>query len=144
MLSSFDRGVLALVLVAGVGVRLEAHPGSGIVVDKRGQVYFLDTGSGLWKIDSQGKITNLPGPGFHWMALDVNDRFARARMPSGTNWELAKSGSDPTVLLSSDYPIAIGADGNLYHAQPGSGGALCIVRRTPSGEVKEVASLPPT
>ena len=28
-----------------------AHPGSGIAVDAEGQVYFVHTGLGIWKID---------------------------------------------------------------------------------------------
>jgi sugar lactone lactonase YvrE len=144
MRMALDRGVLAVSLVVTISAAVRAHPGSGIAVDRRGHVYFLDTGSGLWKIDEQGKITKLPGPAFHWMALDEKDRFARARMPSGADWELAKSGSDPTALLSSDYPIAVGSDGNLYHAEPRRGNALWIVRRTPAGETSEVVRLPAT
>ena len=30
------------------------------MVDRRGEVYFLDTGSGVWKIDLKGKLTQLP------------------------------------------------------------------------------------
>jgi len=36
-----------------------AHPGSGILVDRHGQVYFIDTGSGLWKIDKRGAVSHL-------------------------------------------------------------------------------------
>ena len=144
MIRSFDRFVLVLTLVGVASVRALGHPGSGIAVDKRGQVYFVDTGSGLWKIDDQGKITKLPGPAFHWMALDENDRFATARMPSGGNWEIARSGSAPTVILSSDYPIAVGSDGNLHLARPGTGNALWLMRQTPKGEMSEVVKLPAT
>src|SRR5438034_1338595 len=43
------------------------HPGSGIAVDRFGQVYFLDTGSGLWKIDTLGRLTKLSGLKNHWL-----------------------------------------------------------------------------
>jgi len=47
--------VLAVVLFPA---SIMAHPGSGIVVDRRGEVYFIDTGAGVWKIDLQGKLRN--------------------------------------------------------------------------------------
>ncbi len=35
-----------------------AHPGSGIVVDAQGQVFFQDSAARtVWKIDTQGKVT---------------------------------------------------------------------------------------
>jgi hypothetical protein len=37
-----------------------AHPGAGIVVDRRGQVFFIDTGAGVWKIDLQGEVGETP------------------------------------------------------------------------------------
>ena len=46
-----------------------AHPGSGIEVDKDGQIYFTDTGRCVWKIDAKGKLTDLPGSRFHWLAM---------------------------------------------------------------------------
>ena len=54
-----------------------AHPGSGIVVDKFGQVYFTDTGKGVWKIDKQGKLTYMPAQKFHWMTIDAIGNFAQ-------------------------------------------------------------------
>ena len=56
-----------LVLYSLVGTTISAHPGSGIVVDRNGQVYFTDTGKGVWKIDAQGKLTYIPASRFHWM-----------------------------------------------------------------------------
>jgi len=53
-----------------------AHPGSGIVVDRFGQIYFVDMVSGVWKLDTHGALTHRPGPAFHWMTLDATDRFA--------------------------------------------------------------------
>jgi hypothetical protein len=54
-----------------------------------------------------------------------------------------KVGADPTVLVSSDYPIAIGQDGNLYYPS-GPPGSLKIMRRLPSGETSVLATLPAT
>jgi hypothetical protein len=120
-----------------------AHPGAGIAVDRLGQVYFLDTGSGLWRIDTHGALTHLSETRFHWMALDEKDRFADTKFPSGAQGEIVKVGANPTVLLSSDYPIAIGEDGNLYYPS-GAAGSLRMMRMTPSGETSVVATLPAT
>jgi hypothetical protein len=120
-----------------------AHPGAGIAIDRLGQVYFLDTGSGLWRIDTHGALTHLSETRFHWMALDERDRFADTKFPSGAQGEIVKVGANPTVLLSSDYPVAIGEDGNLYYPS-GAAGSLRMMRMTPSGETSVVVTLPAT
>ena len=43
-----------LILCAG---RVWAHPGSGIVVDEKGNVFVADINTGLWRIDTDGKLT---------------------------------------------------------------------------------------
>jgi SMP-30/Gluconolactonase/LRE-like region len=137
------RTLLTLTAVCILSVPIFAHPGSGIAVDRLGQVYFLDTGSGLWKIDNKGSLTWLSKTKFHWLAIDANNRFASSRMPSGAFGEILSVGTDPALLLSSDYPIAIGQDGNLYY-QSGQPGSLKIVRMTPSGRASVLVTLPAT
>src|ERR1700752_180270 len=102
-------GRLVLIIAAALmfSASASAHPGAGIAVDRLGQGYFLDTGSGLWKIDTPGQLTHLSRTLFHWLAIDANNRFANTQLPSGALGEILKVGTDPTVLLSSDYPIAI-------------------------------------
>jgi len=56
-----------LVLCAQLATSTSAHPGSGIVVDKQGQIFFTDTGQGVWKIDNQGKLSYLPA----WTCLST-------------------------------------------------------------------------
>src|SRR5262245_56421831 len=58
-----------------------AHPGSGIVVDRSGNIFFVDTGSGLWKIDLSGKLTQVSGPAYHWITIDSDDRFSEGNLP---------------------------------------------------------------
>jgi hypothetical protein len=120
-----------------------AHPGSGIVVDRLGQVYFVDMVSGIWKLDVHGGLTRLPGPAFHWMTLDAEGRFAGARLPSGPGWAFALIGSDPTLLLASDFPLALGRDGNLYFPSQGST-PVQLRRFSPSGQAGILATLPAT
>ena len=137
------RLVLILAAVSLLSVSAMAHPGAGIAVDRLGQVYFLDTGSGLWKIDTGGRLTHLSRTLFHWLALDANNRFAKTQLVSGALGEILKVGSDPTVLLSSDYPIAISQDENLYYPS-GRAGNLRLMRTTPSGATSVFATLPAT
>ena len=92
-----------------------AHPGSGIVVDRNGNVYFMDTGSGVWKIGADGRLTRHEGPAFHWMAIDDESRFVGANLPSIPSAELRIVGANPTLIVSSDFPIAVGPDGALYY-----------------------------
>jgi len=66
-----------------------AHPGSGIVVDRRGQIYFIDTGQGVWRIDAQGRLAQREGPAFHWLAIDTQGRFVKTRLPSSTAFSSA-------------------------------------------------------
>ena len=66
-----------------------AHPGSGIVVDRSGNVYVVDMVSGVWKLDVHGALIHMPGPGFHWMTLDADDRFGTIQLPSGSGGDIA-------------------------------------------------------
>jgi len=146
---SRHRMILRTLLILAVGCFLStpvlAHTGSGIAVDRFGQVYFLDTGSGLWKIDAHGGLTHLSGLKNHWLALDANDRFAQARLPTdpAQDWVITRVSASPTLLISTDFPIAIGEDGNLYYPS-GRSGDLRIVRAMPSGETAVLAPLPLT
>jgi hypothetical protein len=140
-----DMNILKLVVLVATANLFAgdalAHPGSGISTDKKGNVFFLDTGSGVWKIDTAGHLTHLAGPRYHWMALDEDNRYAKTRMPSGSDGDIVKLGSNPTVLVSSDYPIAIGQDGNFYYPTPTSG-TVRIMRIFPSGASSVFATLP--
>jgi DNA-binding beta-propeller fold protein YncE len=118
-----------------------AHPASGIVVDRQGQVYFLDTGSGVYKIDVHGKLTQLPGPRFHWMTIDLDDCFKSVRLPSGARGDITRVGAAPTLLVASDFPLAIGARGSLYYPDFVAGSGLKILELTPSGQTTMLTNL---
>ena len=143
---NFWRIVLTLA-IACLSSSVSAHPGSGIAVDRLGQVYFLDTGSGLWKIDAKGRLIHLSSKLFHWLALDAKDRFADAQLPSnagtGLDWEILKVGVNPTVLIASDFPIAMSQDGNLYFPS-GRSGDLRIMRAMAGGTTSVLVKLPAT
>jgi hypothetical protein len=138
--------VTALVLAATVlfPTSLMAHPGSGIVVDRHGEVYFMDTGSGVWKVALDGKLTHLPGPRFHWMTIDHDDCFSSVRLPAGARGDIARVGAAPTLLVASDFPLAIGANGNLYYPDYTSGSGLQILELTPAGRTTVLTNLAST
>jgi hypothetical protein len=119
-----------------------AHPGSGIVIDRYGQIYFVDMVSGIWKIDTLGVLTHIPGPGFHWMALDQGDRFRNTTLPSGQGGDVARLGANPTVIIASSYPIVIGPDGNFYFPSHEPRMPVDLVRMRPSGERTVVTRIP--
>lgn len=132
---------LLLLLVLVLPRPALAHPGSGIMVDRLGQVYFVDMVSGIWKLDALGGLTHLPGPAFHFMTLDAEGRFASVALPRGSNWELALIGSDPTLLLASDFPLALARDGKLYFPTQGKH-PVQLQSFTASGQMTVMATLP--
>src|SRR5678815_4652220 len=96
------RIILSIAAACLLTASVLGHPGSGILVDRLGQVYFLDTGSGLWKIDTKGGLSHLSPLRNHWLAMDPNDRFTGSRLPTdpGRDWVITAAGSNPTILIS--------------------------------------------
>ncbi len=139
------RLTLASCLVGGVLIAsAAAHPGSGIVVDRQGLIYFLDTGRGVWKLDPKtGKLEPHDGPPFHWMAIDPDSRFKGIRFPS-TGSDLKAIGENPTLIASSDFPIAMGPDGALYYPASGSDERVQVTKITPDKQRTVLATLPAT
>jgi len=132
---------IQILLIALSPTLASAHPGSGIVADRLGQIYFVDMVSGVWKLDARGTLTHIPGPAFHWMTLDAGGRFAATRLPSGSSGDVERMGVNPTLLLASDYPIAMSQDGNLYYPSHSSGTPLQIFRMLPTGQTSIVATV---
>jgi hypothetical protein len=135
--------LLALGLLLA-GSEVLAHPGSAIVVDRQGNVYFVDTGSGVWKIDKVGKLTKLSGPAYHWMAIDIDGRLKDATLPyfSSGDATVTRVGVNPTLLLCSDFPLTVGPHGDLYYPWIRSGEQLQILRLAPSGSTTVFKTLP--
>jgi len=136
------RLCLALLLAGSCVTTLSAHPGSGIVVDQRGAVYFIDTAAGIWRIAPDGALTKFGGPKFHWLALDERSTFAAGHLPSVAPGDLEAVGTRPTLLASSDVPVSIGPDDSLYYPEFRAGQGLRIIRCRPSGEKSVHTTLP--
>ena len=135
--------VFALMLALLSSAPLLAHPGSGITVDRRGQVYFADTGGGVWKIDAARRVTQVDATRFHWLAIDMDGRFSKARLPAVPNGDFVRAGSDPTLIMSSDFPVVVGQDGAFYYpATSGPEKRVQLLRWTANGERSVLATLP--
>ena len=65
----------------GIATHQGAHPGSGIVVDRLDQAYFIGMVSGIWKLDLKGGRSHPPGQAFYWIALDAEGHLAGGRGP---------------------------------------------------------------
>ncbi|MGZ5445918.1 MAG: hypothetical protein ACXW5U_29715 [Thermoanaerobaculia bacterium] len=120
-----------------------AHPGSAIAVAKDGVVYFVDTGGGVFSIGPGGRVVRREGPAFHWFALDPQGRFRKTRWPSMPGAEFRSAGENPAIVLSSDFPVTIGADGKFYYPDGTQGDRIRIVAIEPSGARRIRATLPP-
>jgi len=140
------RKLCALLFSGLILIATEApgHPGSGIVVDRHGNVYFVDTGSGIWKIDRQGVVTRIPGPAYHWMAIDIDGRLKDVDLPnfSAGGAVVTRAGSNPTLLLSSDFPIVVGSDGSLYYPWLRDDKQLRVFRLAPGGATNVFKTIP--
>jgi sugar lactone lactonase YvrE len=93
-----------------------AHPGSGIVVDSKGQVFFQDSAARtIWKIDVQGKVSAYSDKvGGHWMALDAKGRFVRSDLKLVER--ITPAGVSPALIVADGgAPIAVNTKGNLYY-----------------------------
>ena len=128
------RRILFALVLCLVAVPALAHPPSGIVVDDRGTVYFGDGARGVWRVDAGAPapgLTLVSDNALHFMAFDRAGAFADAPDSFGEwFWRATPRGQRPTLLLCSDFPFAVGADGSLYYAKMHS---LNVVRRTPAG-----------
>src|SRR5688572_9464071 len=137
------RTILSIVTACLLATAATAHPGSGILVDRLGQIYFIDTGSGLWKIDTKGGLSNLSPLRNHWLAMDPTDRFTQSRLPTdpGRDWVITAASSNPTILISTDFPLVIGQEGNLYYPSARESNVR-ILRATSTGTTSTFVTLP--
>ncbi len=135
--------VVTWVLLCSVTVAGRAHPGSGIVVDEQARVWFMDTGFGLWQIDAGGRLTAHGGPGGHFLALDRQGRFQHGHFSALEPGDVEISRLDPTLLVGTSYPLAIGADGAMYFPRRAGPGRVALMRMPPGEAPQKFADLPP-
>jgi hypothetical protein len=142
MCRSTISAVLAVSSLCGwFADRAIAHPASGIVVNAKGEVFFIYTGRGVCKIDAKGKLTYIyrVSGGGHFMASDPQGTFS-TQFPQLFK-KLPLEGAKPTLLYASGgAPLVVNQDGNLYY---GSGfpdgddkapGGYTLTRLSPHGK----------
>jgi hypothetical protein len=142
--------ISAILTICGVFVTSSlAHPGSGIVVDQKGRVFFLDTGdpdvrlSGcIWEIEKEGKLNCFHRGGAHWLALDEKGKYSGEDLRKWwekritMNFERVPLPDSKAALLQADgAPFVVDRDGHLYWAK----GNLEIAKLSPDGRVTSLA-----
>ena len=143
MARSLIIGILAVLVVSALfaGGAL-AHPASGIVVNAKGDVFFIHSRRGVCKIDTEGKLTYIhKNTGGHFMALDAEGRFA-STADNRLFMKIKPSGVKPFLLFASGgAPFVVNRDGNLYYGSGFPGGAdtapggLTLTRMSPDGKL---------
>lgn len=132
---------MACVLLATIRVA-RAHPGNGIVVDDAGRVWFMDTGFGLWQIDPAGRLTAHGGPTGHFLAIDRLGGFKHGHFTSLEAGDAEVSRIEPTLLVATSYPVAVGTDGAFYFPQTAGKGRVRMMRMAPGQAPAALADLP--
>jgi DNA-binding beta-propeller fold protein YncE len=122
----------------GVAFTASGHPGSGIVVDTEGNVYFTYHLHGVGKIDQQGKLTYVGHTrGGHWLCLDPDGSFSRAKPKHFER--ITPDGEKPALIFAEGgSPIAVLSDGLLYYVSGDktmTPGGLQVTRQSPSGAI---------
>jgi hypothetical protein len=134
-----------LALIAG---RASAHPGSGIVVDGDGNVFVADINTGLWRIGTDGMVSQVHREAGHWLALDAAGRFARVDFTKSDHWprwfkRRTPDGARPALLTDGGSPLVVHRDGTLYYASSGKAlnpGGHEVIRLAPDGALGRVAA----
>jgi hypothetical protein len=111
-----------------------AHPASGIVVDKYGNVYFIHSGVGVAKISVDGKFIYIHKiTDGHWMCLDEKGIFSQTQPKYFER--ISPDGVQPAIIYAGGgSPIVVNKDGNFYYCGGQNGdmrpGAKTLVRET--------------
>jgi formylglycine-generating enzyme len=134
--------IASLLLLCASLEKPSAHPGSGIAVDQNGRVFFTDTGQGIWQIDPNGQVSAHEGSAYHWMALDrATQNLAPWPRFDEPSTSIERVGSNPALLISSDFPIASSQDGAIYYPEFQNGGPLRVFKLDLEGRRTVLATL---
>ncbi|MFL6261222.1 MAG: hypothetical protein ACJ76Y_16100 [Thermoanaerobaculia bacterium] len=131
-----------------------AHPGVGIVMDRRGNVFYTDL-TQVWKISPQGrKSIAVRNVHTHELCLDAGDNLYGEHLwyeGEATDrwghrvWRLGRDGTLTDVIpprqgFLRDYSFVRDAAGNMYWADRGP--RTVIRKRTPDGTISTLATCP--
>ena len=120
------------------------HPGTGIVIDKSGNLYFIHTGVGIAKYSAGGVLTYIhKSVDGHWMCLDEAGLFSTIQPVHFRR--ITKDGEKPSIIFAGGgSPIVMGPDGNFYYCGGENGdlnpGARTIIRETPQHKLSVLSA----
>src|SRR5436190_8905829 len=102
MLSYLLKSAVLLMAASATLVSIAfAHPASGILVNAKGEVFFIHSGRGVCKIATEGKLTYIHvDTGGHFLAFDKKDGRFSSQLPRLFE-RLAPAGDAPALLYAS-------------------------------------------
>jgi sugar lactone lactonase YvrE len=149
----FRRQLFILLLCILAPLCASGHPGDGLGVDSKGNIYFTDVNTRtLWRVDADGELRAIVTNRWaHGLCIDDLDRVWLEVEVSNTLFSVSRIETDGTethILGPLErgldfYGVNLLADanGNLYfpHSDPPQFFASGIRRRSPDGRVKLLA-----
>ena len=149
-----NRLLLFTVLFLGYQAA-QAHPPTGIVVDRKGTVYFTDLET-VWRLETSGKLSvfrpGVSGRHVHELALDKDDNLLGADISYESQkwisdvWKMTPAGEFTYLLEPTSNPargISIWTDmyGYYYFVEQDNRTkkSTLLLRRTPDGQVVTLA-----
>ncbi|MFI5153104.1 MAG: hypothetical protein ACHQET_07190 [Chitinophagales bacterium] len=130
--------VMVLLQIGFFFCSASGHPGSGIVVDNYGNIYFTYSRVGVVRISVDGKLSYAhKATDGHWLCLDVQGFFSKTQPKFFER--ITPSGAKPALIYAGGgSPIVVNKDGNFYYCGGESGdkhpGAKSLIRETTSGQ----------
>lgn len=135
------------------GVRVEAHPGDGLDVDSRGNIYFTDVNTRtLWKLDSQGRLSAaLADRWAHGLCVDDQDRVWLEVEVDNTRYAIVRlelDGTETRVIEARErgldiygVNLLVDREESIYfpHSDPPRFSSAGIRKRKVDGSVDLVA-----
>jgi DNA-binding beta-propeller fold protein YncE len=155
------RLILMSLLVATIfeltTTRAQAHPASGIVVDRSGNIYFSDLET-VWKLDTRGQLTvfrsGMRGRHVHELSIDEQENIYGADVSYNSStkgwisdvWKMTPNGAfgyllEPTERPPRGWSIWRDRSGNMYLVDQNNHTKreTLLLRRTPDGSVMTFA-----
>ena len=153
------KGILILFAVAGLFLvlerRIDAHPATGIVLDRKGNVFFSDLET-IWKLDPDGTLSvfrpGVSGRHVHELAIDEHDNIYGADVSYELQkfiedvWKMTPEGKltyllEPTANPPRGTSIWRDHEGNMYSVDQNNHTKTqtLLLRRTPDGNVTTLA-----